>query len=1027
MWHTNCFHQKVLEPIPGTRGTKELFSKWRAAYRPQRAPSWNLRPHLIEQAPSVMNRPLPLLLTLAAIAFAVPAADGQDLPFQHAVEVYRNDEDEVMAFSLRLEQPFLAEEFEKSNYLRLRSDDARAYLIYPKETKFQQKHAEFYGRLQGEGEVEIHLAYETVSENLDGSRRVQVKEGTIKVEIPKAPATDRAIGAKRIFQDWARKQNEHFARLLTYYPDETFFQYCLLQSEARYGIKPPKIPKGMPTRDGLEDGLYKLFSGSLAIQESLQRQTLSAAPVRGAYTQHISTIPGPQLKSLDYDQLLQQRLEEDGVKPQVHDITRLVPADQYFLHFNSVQALGEAVDLASQWGDDLLRLYTLTAQDSRMRAKLEQQLGVDREGLERLFEQGAAKEVAVTGSDPYLLDGTDVTVLLRVVDEGAFTKESLAWADEIRNSHPDLVERDFNYRGHQVTVRYTNDRLVSSFFTQHDDYYVYSNSHRAIRRVVDAALNEEESLYSALDYRYITTILPPVAGDKSGYYFASESFIKRIVGPEAKITQKRRVQCFNNLVMQNNASLFFRLEYGRSPKSLSEMIEKRFIAAEKIACPNGGSYAFDAESDTCTCSAHNRLRYLTPNAELSVLKISAAEADEYKRYKTRYRAFWQDMFDPIATRITVAPRVRLETCVLPLANSSVYSDFRRLVDKNPQPIDVARLAPSAVASLVMVPGRDNTAEYLKLIPGISDVVNDDPTLTDLSWLGDRVSLHFCDGEIVFEIDPTQLRPVDVPMLGKAPAAWQALVGALVMTANMPVYATVDVENKEKAERLLDQFSKQVFLRGGKVGPLPTKLDAYRLPDYQDHEIYVLSARLHAVALRLHIALVGDQLVLATKPEILREVIDASTAEPGAHPQLAHMLLRLNQRALDRLKDDVQLHWAEKSRLACHRNIISIYNFHQLYDAPMDEIAKLSEAKYGIRHYCPDDGHYTFDPGTSQVTCNVHGSRESSRQNATLNPNSSFARFIDSIDEVVAAVRFEDDALIATVEIDRQQPDKPKER
>ena len=43
---------------------------------------------------------------------------------------------------------FLADEFEKSNYLRLKSSDDRAYLIYPKETRFHQKHAEFFGRLR---------------------------------------------------------------------------------------------------------------------------------------------------------------------------------------------------------------------------------------------------------------------------------------------------------------------------------------------------------------------------------------------------------------------------------------------------------------------------------------------------------------------------------------------------------------------------------------------------------------------------------------------------------------------------------------------------------------------------------------------------------------------------------------------------------------------------------------------------------------------------------------------------------------
>ena len=49
-----------------------------------------------------------------------------------------------------------------------------------------------------------------------------------------------------------------------------------------------------------------------------------------------------------------------------------------------------------------------------------------------------------------------------------------------------------------------------------------------------------------------------------------QAMLRRLVGPEAKISEKRRIQCFNNLVMLNNASLFYRLEYGRSPATLSD-------------------------------------------------------------------------------------------------------------------------------------------------------------------------------------------------------------------------------------------------------------------------------------------------------------------------------------------------------------------------------------------------------------------------------------------------------------------------
>ena len=50
--------------------------------------------------------------------------------------------------------------------------------------------------------------------------------------------------------------------------------------------------------------------------------------------------------------------------------------------------------------------------------------------------------------------------------------------------------------------------------------------------------------------------LPPSDDAKSGYFFGSEAFIRRMLSPAAKISEKRRLECFNNLVMLNNASLW---------------------------------------------------------------------------------------------------------------------------------------------------------------------------------------------------------------------------------------------------------------------------------------------------------------------------------------------------------------------------------------------------------------------------------------------------------------------------------------
>ena len=962
--------------------------------------------------------------TLTSVAWgclcALPpiAAAADALPFQHKVEVYRNKEGDVSVFTVRLEQPFLAEEFEKSNYLRLQSSDPRAYLIYPKETKFEQKHAEFYGRLKGEGKVKLKLSYEIVSENLDGTRHVAVRHGEIEVPIPAEPT-----GPKSIFLDWANQQNAYFAELLRYYPEETFYQYCLLQSRARYGVTPPAIPKAMPGGEELETNLYQLTSGSLAIQETLQRSTLVSAGRIGDLNRHISTLNPPSLKSLPYKDLLEQKRTRDKIEPAVHELSKLVPEDQYFLHFNSMRSLYELNDLSTQWGDSLLRLFTVRAQDPQLQSKLEDQLCLRRDPLTQLFVDAVIGEVAVTGADPFVLEGTDVSMIFRLKQPEVFRKTAAVWLAEVRKKYPEMVDREFNYRGHKVVTHYTKDRVVSSFVVEHGDTIVYSTSHRAIRNIIDAATGNAPSLHDSLDYRYVTTIMPPQKTAEAGYLFVSEATIKRLVSPAAKISEKRRVQCFNNLVMLNNASLFFRLEYGRTPESLTELVQGRFVDADKIVCPHGGAYSFDAQSDNCTCSLHNRLKYLTPNCELSVLNVSQAEVAEYDRYKQRYQAFWQQAFDPIAMRITVGKRLKIESCVLPYANGSLYQELRGMLDKNPRPIGTAKIAPSAVVSVAAVPGREKIAGLLREIPGVAETLKANPTLTDLKWLGDRMSLHFCDGEAILELDPMQLRPTTVPFLGRVPVETQVVAGALLTATKLPVYVTVDVENRESASRMLEQLSQQIFLKKDKLAGIDTTLDAYRLPDYKGHPVYVFSAQIYAVKVRLHAALVGDQLVAATKPEVLRQVIDAAEGKETAPGAPAHLVVRISRRGLGRLHDDVQLYWAEKARIACQRNISSIHTLYKLYNMPIDQIPRLSDAKYGVRYFCPDHGEYSYDAERDRVVCSVHGNREQSRQNPRLDRKSSFAEFMEGLEEVVATLRFQDDALLATVEIVRSGGEK----
>jgi hypothetical protein len=478
------------------------------------------------------------------------------------------------------------------------------------------------------------------------------------------------------------------------------------------------------------------------------------------------------------------------------------------------------------------------------------------------------------------------------------------------------------------------------------------------------------------------------------------------------------VLCFNNLVMLNNAALMHRLESGKSPPSLTELYEGKFADRSKTVCAHGGVYSWDTRQETSTCSLHNRLKYLTPNAELSVLKVSDIERAEYGRYQKSYEEFWNTLFDPVAVRFNVAQRVQFELCVLPLSKNSIYQTLRSFVDEKPQKIESMVAPKSAVMSLVAMRGKKALGELLRTVPGVNEALQADPTLTDLNWLGNQMTVHFCDSDKILEIDPTQLRELNV-MGFKVSTMQQTMVAVGLTATQLPTAFTIEVEDTDKASRLLESLTQKIPLKKEKLFTVDTDFDAYRLPDYKKHPHYVFTFQVHVFKMRLHVSLVGKHLLAATKADVLKEAIDAAEAPPAKDVRQNHMLLRLNFRALDRVTDNLQLSWSERARLACHSNTITIHNLLKLYDVPIEEVPKLAEAISGVRYFCPDHGVYEYDAKRDQVMCTVHGNRLSSRQSVQVNEKSSFTEFTQSLDEIVAGLRFQDDALYVNLEIARR--------
>ena len=306
------------------------------------------------------------------------------------------------------------------------------------------------------------------------------------------------------------------------------------------------------------------------------------------------------------------------------------------------------------------------------------------------------------------------------------------------------------------------------------------------------------------------------------------------------------------------------------------------------------------------------------------------------------------------------------------------------------------------------------------LPGVAEVLRANPTLTDLSWLGDRVGLHFCDGQSILEVDPAELRPLQLPMLGKFSLEQQGLAIAAAHGAEDAGLRHDRRREPRPGRAAAGAALAQVVLKGANLGGVTVTSDAYRLPDYKKHPLYVFSVQV-----------VCRQAAAARGPggRPVGGGHQAGGAAAGdrrqhgrggaAPPTTAHLLVRLNRQALSRRvrRRPVVLggegpHWPAIATSARSTTCTSSTACR------WTQVPRLSEAKYGVRYFCPDDGQYRFDAERNQVVCSVHGNREQSRQKPLPDRKTSFSRFIESVDEVTASLRFEDDALLATIEIVR---------
>ena len=450
--------------------------------------------------------------------------------------------------------------------------------------------------------------------------------------------------------------------------------------------------RGTARRSASGTELLDLFSGTEAIRRNLDLRTVPNFSGENARTVDMDSIEGITLAEIDWKELI-----ADDPMPKLDLLAHYVPHDQHFVVFPSGQAAMQVLEQVSQSG--LAALMTpvsiqgnaLLGADSGLVEKYLGRLGLTPEILGKLAASPHLKTVAITGSDPYFQEGTDIAVLLETDDPAKLLA---------------LFPRNLRH----PLVHLIDSKII-----------LLTNSWYQVEQI-KGVINGKKSLADLEEFRYFRTLYK-IGEEETAFVFLSDATIRRWCSPRWRIGQARSLQQQSRLAEITVERLGDLVQQNIND---SEIISP-FTGNTRIAPELLAEYRYTLSNYGVRHEIYGTFSQLTPIAELPIDKISEAEKQGYEQWRTAYERAWRGIFDPIGIRLVLGENVtKTDVTVLPLiltAQSSLGFLF--------PVIESGRLVHTEIRY-------DVPMQYIVALGALpQENVGD-----ELSWVGNYVSVYF---------------------------------------------------------------------------------------------------------------------------------------------------------------------------------------------------------------------------------------------------------------------------------------------
>lgn len=412
--------------------------------------------------------------------------------------------------------------------------------------------------------------------------------------------------------------------------------------------------------EGLE-ATFDLFTGGRAVSENLQLDRELNVLGPGERAVDVDTIEGITVAEIDWQSLIEE------ADPETDRLAALVPEDQHAVFFPSVQSMLDLMDEAQERGTPVLDLLAPRAERTNVPERYERQFALPLTAFARRIGPHLARSVAVTGSDPFLPTGTDVAVLLETQDArtvmGLVAMQQAAQATLLA---PAAERVSGEVEGVAYTGFVSPRREVSTYVASVDNVVVISNSLAQLRRIARTAKGDAPSLASLDEYVFFRDRYRLGDEDETALVVLTDATIRRWCGPRWRIAASRRT---------------------RAAAAMAE-IKARYLAdraagraaEETVVQDVPGLGEVQVGPDGVWSPVYGSPAFLTPIIELEIDKVTPQERDAYAWFRNRYQRQWSQFFDPIAARVSLAPRrLGLDLTVRPLIARTEYRELMRVV------------------------------------------------------------------------------------------------------------------------------------------------------------------------------------------------------------------------------------------------------------------------------------------------------------------------------------------------------------